>query len=330
MAEVAYTKNGHWKPSIPGQTCEQCGVVYTAHKRGQRFCGKSCSGLAHGAKLMVAHTARTCPGCGVVWSAPPSNPSQYCSKTCIFDSGRWGKPVERECLTCGAMFTVSPRKVGHYCSRQCAHAGLAKGDVTKVCASCGDGFTVPLGRADEATCSHACRDAYFLRDRHHAWKGGEVLQNARPYRRLDREGYQAKYEGEHRLIAAREIGRPIQRGEVVLCIDGNNENLAPSNLFLLPNQTEFGLLRSGAWEWPTTSNLDDFKINGYRRPDVRVVLHEWENGQRRSSEWGKPITRHPQADEIIKRRRAGATVRQLSEAFGTSFSNMANIVRNRL
>lgn len=326
---VCYSKGGHWRPSIPGQVCTQCGVVYTAHKHGQRFCSKACSGLSRrGAK--VAYTERTCPGCGLVWHDYPSNPSQFCSKKCIFDSGKWAKPVERECLTCGSLFTVSPRKVGHYCSAPCAKKGLEKDRIGKVCAHCGESFYVTQHRKNEATCSRKCRDAYYLRDRAPTWKGGEVLQNERRYRRTDREGYQAKYEGEHRLVAAREIGRTIARGEVIICIDRNNENISPKNLFMLPNFSELGLLMAGVVEWPAASNLQEYRVSGYRRPEVRVVLHEWENGRRRDSDKGKPITRHPQADEIIKRRRAGATARQLSAAFDTALSTMAHILRSRL
>lgn len=149
------------------------------------------------------------------------------------------------------------------------------------------------------------------------------------FRRIDRSGYKAKYEGEHRLIAAREIGRPLIRGEVVICIDRNNDNFAPENLFICPNPREFGLISNGAVEWPTASNLAAYRSSGYERPNVILVLHEWENGRRKGGK-GKWITRHPQADEIIKRRQAGASLRELAEAFDTALSAMAQTVKKRL
>ena len=333
MSAVHYTKGGNWKPSNPNQTCQQCGVVYTAHKHGQRFCSKSCSGLSRrGAK--AEWTERTCPGCGAKWSAYPSNPSQYCSKQCIFDSGKWVHPEDRECDQCGTVFRAGmggdKRDREHrYCSMACAHAGKLNERVTKICANCGGEFALQQSRSVEATCSKECANQYYIRDRHHAWTGGAVAQSERPFRRYDREGYAAKYEGEHRLIAAREIGRQIQRGEVVLCLDGNNDNLNPDNLFLCPNQSESGMIRNGAVAWPTASNLADYRAKGYTRPDVLITLHEWEHGRRRGPN-NYPITRHPQADEIIKRRRAGATLRMLAKDFSTSLSAMAQTVRTRL
>ncbi len=330
---VHYTKGGNWRPSIPGQTCAQCGVIYTAHSYRQRFCSKKCGGLSRRGKR-VEWTERTCPGCGVKWSAYPSNPSKFCSKECIFESGNWTRPRDIPCDHCGSIFTAhfsgNKRDAEHrYCSTACAHGGLLKPRVTKICAQCGDSFDLPPTRSQEETCSKACANLYHIRDNHHAWKGGLVAQNDRPSRRIDRDGYAAKYEGEHRLIAAREIGRQVRRGEIVMCIDENNDNMHPRNLFLCPNMTEFGMIRSGAVAWPSASNLKDYRAKGYTRPDVLITLHEWEHGRRLGPN-NYPITRHPQADEIIKRRRAGASLRVLAKDFNTCLSSMAETVRNRL
>jgi hypothetical protein len=58
-----------------------------------------------------------------------------------------------------------------------------------------------------------------------------------------------------------------------------------------------------------------------------IVLREWTNGKRKNPQGNRFISRHPQADEIIKRRRAGASVRDLARDFGTS---MAQTIRTRL
>lgn len=122
----------------------------------------------------------------------------------------------------------------------------------------------------------------------------------------------------------------MKRGEVVLCIDGNNNNFAPENLYILPSQKEFGMVKAGTLPWPTESNLNSYKERGYVRPDVVIVLHEWTNGKRKNAQGNRLISRHPQADEIIKRRRAGASVRDLARDFGTSMSTMAQTIRTRL
>ena len=315
------TDGKYWTPTIPGCVCQHCGVTYTAHKYNQKYCGKSCSATATAKR--VEHTERTCPGCETKWGAPPSNPSHYCSKQCIFDSGEWERPKDAECETCGTAFKSRRRRTRgeweRFCSNACAGKSLTVGRVDKVCAQCGKAFQVYELRANEATCSWACAHAYYVRDRSPAWKGGLVAQNERPSRRRDRDGYQAKYEGEHRLIAAREIGRDLVRGEVLVTLDRNNLNLDPDNLFLCPSMSEWGLIAAGAVEWPSGSNLKAYREQGYERPNVILTVHEWERG-RRPGKGGKWIKRHPQADEIIKRRRAGASIRTLAKDFGTVLS----------
>jgi len=327
---VAYSKGGYWMPSIPDQTCVQCGAIYTAHKYGQTHCSKKCAARTRAQKLAESHTARTCPNCAKEWKAAQSNRSAYCSRSCLYAHQEWIKERDADCAQCGTTFKSRFRRERNewtaYCSSACAHAG-ARTRLDRDCAECGATFT-PYHET-QLTCSIGCRSAYFIRDRAPAWIGGLVKQNAREFRRIDREGYAAKYEGEHRLIAGRELGRPVARGEAILCIDGDNENLTPDNLFICPNMREMGLINAGTVEWPTTSNLQEYRVAGYVRPQVIMVLHEWEAGKR-MGESGKMITRHPQADEIIKRRKAGASVRQLSIDFGTALSTMAQTIRTRL
>lgn len=55
-----------------------------------------------------------------------------------------------------------------------------------------------------------------------------------------------KYYGkhEHRMVAARKIGRPLKKGEVVHHIDGNRRNNHPDNLEVLPSQAEHARLHA--------------------------------------------------------------------------------------
>ncbi|CAB5222761.1 hypothetical protein UFOVP368_31 [uncultured Caudovirales phage] len=322
---VRYSVGGHWTPTIPGVICQQCGCSFTAHSKTQRYCSRQCVGAARMAARNM--TERTCPTCEKVWLGWPKNPSRYCSKDCMYEGMGWSKRDDRDCAHCGTAFHPN-RDDRSYCSRACADEGK-KSSVPCVCPQCGDTFEKEPSRKD-ITCSFACKSAYYIRDRSPSWAGGKVLQNERLSRRIDRDGYASKYEGEHRLIAARELGRPISRGELVICLDRNNENMVPANLFLVPSQKEWGFIRNGAVEWPSESNLTHLRSKPYVRPDVILTLHEWENGKRRESDKGKPITRHPQADEIIKRRKAGASVRELADEFGGSFSQMSVILKKRL
>ena len=330
-SRVYYTSAGHWRPTTPGCTCKHCGKKFTGHVAKPQYCSRSCAARATAKR--VKHTLRICPGCNTEWTAPPSNPSKFCSKKCLFESGEWREPQDAECGSCGQTFLARWRNTrGEYqkfCSRECSAIGLVNRE-KKTCANCGVSFDINQSRSHELTCGRKCASEYFLRDRHHAWAGGKVLQNERLYRRIDRDGYAARYEGEHRLVAAREVGRPIKRGEVILCIDRDNSNFAPENLFLCPDRKEFGLIRSGATEWPRASNLKAMRAGNYVRPNVIVTIHEWESGKRRETPNGKPITRHPQADEIIARRRAGATLRELAKEFGCGVSSMATALKRRL
>lgn len=333
MAEglVAYSKGGNWMPTFPGQTCEYCGTTYTAHKYGQRFCSKSCSSRARIAKNPPKKVEKTCPTCKTVRLVNPSDKSKFCSLKCAgIQAIRKDKWQDRSCAHCGETFRSQYRNnrkgFERFCSSSCANAAKRTRKEAE-CAACGASY-IPL-QPRQKTCSWECRNKLFIRDNTPAWKGGVVQQLGRTFRRIDREGYAGKYEGEHRLVAAREIGRPLRRGEVTVCLDGNNDNHDPANLYLCPNNREWALLRNGVVAWPSESNLRQYRERGYVRPDVILVLHEWENGVRMLPS-GSRVTRHPQADEIIKRRRAGATVKQLAAAFGCAHSSMAATLKRRL
>lgn len=336
--EPYYTAAGHWMPSYPGRICVQCGSTFTAHRKTQELCSRACVGANRSAT--TPEKTKPCARCGKPFvvrngrGQSRNRAAAYCSRRCVLKAHGWKPSLLRKCAQCDEEFKVSMARIdegkGKFCSKKCAALAASASRRVKECANCGKPFDVPPSKLNQVVCSCRCRSEYYSRDRASAWQGGVTPQNNRPYRRIDRSGYVAKYEGEHRLIVEREIGRNLRRGEVVVCLDGDNSNLSPSNLFLCPNQTEWGRLREGAVQWPIESNLKGYRSKGYIRPDVILVLHHWENGKRRNEAMNRFITRHPQADEIIKRRKAGATLRQLAADFGVSVSTMGETLRTRL
>ena len=278
----------------------------------------------------------TCERCNIVFEAKTDHgkPRRFCSRACFCDTGKV-KPGPRECEVCGKIFKAERSShgelgVARFCSRECRNTALRKSE-PQICPNCNEIFWPTNPKVKQTTCSRKCHAQWFRRDRSHEWKGGVVQQGGRIYRKIDREGYLAHYEGEHRLVAAREIGRPLRRGEAVVCLNRDNDDFRPENLYICPTIQELRFLFAAAVEWPTESNLQTYRVSGYTRPNVKVVLHEWENGQRSVHAKGKPITRHPQADEIIERRKAGATLSELMKAFGyKSYSGMARVLTDRL
>jgi hypothetical protein len=61
-----------------------------------------------------------------------------------------------------------------------------------------------------------------------------------------------------------------------------------------------------------------------------IVVHEWENDKRENPATKRKITRPPHADEIVKRRQAGTSIRQLAADFWMCMGGMANVIGNRL
>ena len=316
-------------------SCQHCGGPFTRRKASQQFCSKSCA-TQYRAARKTTYVKKTCVHCGKQWEARERySGAKYCSKGCEFAHRGHVPKQERACENCGKMFLAHFRKERRswerFCSQACVGQHRHRQKATeKTCAVCGTVFEVTPSREHHETCSWACRKTLYVRDRTAPWRGGVIQQEGRVYRRIDREGYAGQYEGEHRLVAARVIGRPLVRGEVVICINGDNQDWRPENLFICPTMSAWSLIRNGAAEWPTAGNLEQYRERGYVPTPVRIALHEWGSGQRRASEHGRPIRRHPQADEIIKRRMAGASVRVLAEEFDTSKSAMEYAIKHRL
>lgn len=98
-------------PSFPGQICAHCGMTFTAHRVGQRYCGKSCSALAT-ARRKVKVQAK-CRGCGKGLEHWPSVTRSFCSRACLSAS----YVRERTCVVCAAPFISKKERAT--CSKKC-------------------------------------------------------------------------------------------------------------------------------------------------------------------------------------------------------------------
>jgi len=261
MADPAYSRIlPHLEGPRPVReiACAGCGVRFTTKRADQSFCTRRCY-----YDNRTPKTERACPGCGIKWCAPASNPSQYCSKPCLKQHLGWIEAAEAQCATCGTQFKARARhgrsdeQQPKYCSPQCAHEG-ARREIVRQCVSCGGGFSI-LPQMDNRTCSWRCKNEFYRDERSGSWKGGEYSDDRNFVRvRLPRPGYVSKYDGEHRVVAARAIGRPLTRGEVVLHINGDHADNRDANLFICASRSEAALLLQGSLRWPATSNLHNY------------------------------------------------------------------------
>jgi hypothetical protein len=155
---------------------------------------------------------------------------------------------------------VPDRDYRVYCSIKCKHDGLKKGE-ERACINCGTAFFLSPSsvkkRHPESCCSTECRFAYYKEGRSAEWEGGHYLseQAGHAFTLLVRPGYVGKYIQDHRLVAGQSLGRPVERGEVVVFINRNKSDLRPENLFLCGSMSEYAKRRSGSLPWPSKSNV---------------------------------------------------------------------------
>lgn len=115
---ACYTKNGHWKPTIAGQTCAHCEATFTAHRHGQRFCSNACKFQAS-----KKCTVRSCENCGASFEA--TGKRKVCSKDCQYGliRNRGREKCRRVCVICDAEFYVPKSDHrGKTCSPTCLKA----------------------------------------------------------------------------------------------------------------------------------------------------------------------------------------------------------------
>ena len=251
--------------------CEQCGAEYSkppSIAKRSRFCSMACRNendrTAERRKIK-------CDRCGEIFTATMDHGRwpRFCSRSC-FESGS-SKPEWKKCPICCSEFFSERSSHGTsdglriYCSSKCSKEGLKNG-IMKVCISCGNEFYVNQAkmrqRNDDHCCSNDCRKEFYRKSRSPAWKGGYFVSAERGEKFVvapGQDGQIKKYVGEHRMVAAKAIGRPLTRDEVVIRINRTNSDNRPENLFVCESNSEFSKRRNGSLPWPASSNLMDLK-----------------------------------------------------------------------
>jgi hypothetical protein len=246
--------------------CAHCGdpFVHVLLERDPRHCSLECHNLA---QRRAERRTLVCRACKQPFETVQDHGkwAHYCSRACL--QSEWIRPIERTCLQCDTLFmaihtTRDTGDGGHrkFCSNTCRSSALRTGSLQS-CANCGTGVYVrnSTGKRrsrEDICCSKDCQRTYYVSTRSASYKGGKFILSAtnETFIRAEREGYVGKYVGEHRIAAAKAIGRLLSRHEFVLRINRDPEDNGPENLFICSN-SEFSKRRNGSLPWPHQSNL---------------------------------------------------------------------------
>lgn len=257
------------------KTCEHCKKDYTvppARAEKTRFCSMACRNASD---RTATRRELTCETCSTKFTSVADHGvwPRFCCRTCFLN--QCVRPLEKPCATCGAMFDAgranhkSEDGLRKYCSKTCRNEGLKRGNEHQ-CLNCGETFYLSpstlMKRSQAGCCSAECQKSYYTGALSHAFKGGSYIhsQAGEKHLLLPRQGYVGKYIGEHRVVASREIGRMVLRGEFVIRVNRDPEDNRPQNLFICESGSEYARRRSGSLPWPTESNLQHYKARALR------------------------------------------------------------------
>lgn len=250
------------------KNCIHCGAAFQVTKSGmkRKFCSVDC---ANAAQTKSERREITCEFCAAKFTARADHGvfPRFCSRECF--KGKALKPEPKECASCGGVFMASKTISGKsddglriYCSNKCRHEGL-KTAIEMNCLQCGATFIkqqskIKIGRED-GCCSKKCKEKYYVGALSPAFKGGkyESKHAGHGFTYLERPGYVGKHIQNHRLAASRYLGRPIERGEVVIHINKQKMDDRMENLFVCASMSEYAKIRSGSLPWPTKTNIMD-------------------------------------------------------------------------
>lgn len=248
--------------------CQQCGKSFRIYPSGahRKYCSKDCHNVA---QTTAERREITCKRCGRVFTAKQDhgNWPVYCSRECF--EGDAPQPAGKECPSCGALFIAerSSRATADglriFCSVKCRHAGALTGSM-RVCVNCGVEFylrnSAGKQRPVNPCCSVQCQSEYYVLEKSHSWKGGKYVDSGSGQVRqlCKREDVVSNYLAEHRVIAAKYIGRFLERSEMMLHLNGIQDDNRPENLFICASIGEMRKRYNGSLPWPSESNLTTY------------------------------------------------------------------------
>ena len=205
--------------------CPQCGVMQP--RKPRRMCG-DCFKKEKAAKSRVT---TNCGRCGKAITYAVSQPRAFCSAKC-----RRAPRRQFKCEACGKRFVRTAAQTrrpneGTYCSASCRLAGRRDGSMLR-CRQCRSEFYRKKSEASKSSgsfCSKKCWALY-------------VRNRATSYPKIGSRHA-------HRIFAERKLGRPLRPGEIVHHIDGDRKNYDPSNLEILPSQSEHVKLHAASGDF---------------------------------------------------------------------------------
>lgn len=243
--------------------CAYCGknhYVFPCHIKKVMCCSTSC-----GNKIRAHREIRSivCEKCGVKFESKHDHGKfpRFCSKDCFLSGAII--PKHKDCINCGIVFmAVRSRHTSDglkdFCSHECLleHRGNL---VEKNCANCGNVFSVNQSRKDSLCCSFDCKNEYYTGTLSSAWKGGEYVDSTSGQIRvyLGMKDKISQYMAQHRIVASRIIGRRLFRDEVIIHINGDNQDNRPENLFICSN-SDMRRYYAGSLKSPSEGNLYDY------------------------------------------------------------------------
>ncbi len=208
-------------------TCQHCGVTFKKY-REQKYCTAKCFGLATRTKV-----TKNCEQCGISFISEPHKKRIYCSPKC---SGLAHQTSTVEtCSRCGTKIKVIACKQGKklYCSRECTAADKRVRKELK-CQTCQTNF-YPT-KDGMKFCSPECSYASNPRK---GYKSISISTVPVEEQELFREMFGKKGAcHEHRLVMARNLGRPLKSTEIVHHKDGVKRHNNIENLELLESKKD--------------------------------------------------------------------------------------------
>lgn len=144
------------------------------------------------------------------------------------------------CKACAGAFETRDNPKGRarvYCSTACYHKGRIGQETRRwpkdhpyVCVGCGVGFRAAADRR-RRYCTSSCGYAHRTGENHPNWRGGRFATKQGYIKVCTENGS----EHEHRVIAARALGRPLTALETVHHINGNKQDNDRRNLLVCTN-----------------------------------------------------------------------------------------------